>query len=461
MSAFDDLATSPTVDRLPPHSTEAEQGVLGCCMWDPNNCIPEAMGTVSSETFYDLRHKTIYDAMGAMYEEKITVDIIALRQKLKDDNHLDSIGGVAYLNALQDSVPSPANLPYYLTIVKDKAMLRKVIHSCTSIVSAVYESEGEVDAILESVEETMLAVSVMRTSPESSSIKELVRKVINNIEAAHARKGELKGIGTGFPDVDRATGGLHPTDLVILGARTSMGKSSLGMNIVSHVTCDLKEACAVFTLEMSGEQLVERMMCADARVNMRLINDGMLVDRDFPKLTKAAGRLSNAPIYVDETGSMTLLKLRSLARQYVTRDKVKVIVIDYIQLLYWDGGQTKFSNRNEELTRIAGALKQMAKDMNVTFLVLCQLNRDADKGGGQPQLHHLKDCGAIEEAADGIWLIYDDDPKQEDENDEQKRMLKIAKQRTGPAPCYCPLIFKKSLIKFETRSRIDEGDVPI
>jgi len=449
------------VDRLPPHSVEAEQGVLGCCLWDPNNCIPESLGVVNSETFYDLRHRTIFDATSALYESKVTVDIIAMRQHLKNEGNLDLIGGVQYLNLLQDCVPSPANLSYYLTIIKEKAMLRKVIQSCAGIVSMIYSHEGQVDEVFESVEETMVALSVMRTNPEQSTIKEIVRRVIDNIDEAHTRKGALKGIGTGFPDIDRATGGLHPTDFVVLGARTSMGKSSLGMNIVSHVSCELNEPVAVFTLEMSGEQLVERMMCADARVNMRLINDGMLVDRDFPKLTKAAGRLSNAPIYVDETGGMTLLKLRSLARQYVTRDKVKLIVIDYIQLLYWDGGQTRFSNRNEELTRIAGTLKQMAKDMNVTFLVLCQLNRDADKGGGQPQLHHLKDCGAIEEAADGIWLIYDDDPKQEPENDNQRRMLKIAKQRTGPAPCYCPLMFIKSLIKFETRSKIEDEDVPI
>tara|TARA_R110002167_G_scaffold116580_1_gene291746 strand:+ start:52 stop:630 length:579 start_codon:yes stop_codon:yes gene_type:complete len=192
-----------------------------------------------------------------------------------------------------------------------------------------------------------------------------------------------------------------------------------------------------------------------------MISDGFLVDRDFPKITKAAGKISSAPLYIDQTRGMTMMKLRSLARQYVTKHNVKLIIIDYINLLYWDSGSTRFANRNEELSKIANALKTLAMDLNVPVVVLCQLNRDADRGGGQPQLHHLKDCGAIEEAADVVGFIYDDVPDQDQDGDSVSRMFKIAKQRNGPCPVFCPLTLLKTYNTFVTRSVVDDSDIPV
>ena len=434
---------------------------MGCCLWDPNECLPETLSKISTEMFYDLRHREIIEAMSDLYEVKVTQDIISLRVRLKHKGVLEQIGGVGYLNECQDSVPSPANLAYYVAIVRDKYMLRRVIQNCTSIIGNVYENESDVDQVFEEVEQAMLSLSVMRIKNESRTIKEIVHDVIDDIEGDFTRKGELSGVPTGFPAIDRATCGLQNTDFIILAARTSIGKTTLAMNIGQSASVEARVPTAVFSLEMSDVQLVRRMVCADARVNSRMISDGFLVDRDFPKITKAAGKISSAPLYIDQTRGMTMMKLRSLARQYVTKHNVKLIIIDYINLLYWDSGSTRFANRNEELSKIANALKTLAMDLNVPVVVLCQLNRDADRGGGQPQLHHLKDCGAIEEAADVVGFIYDDVPDQDQDGDSVSRMFKIAKQRNGPCPVFCPLTLLKTYNTFVTRSVVDDSDIPV
>src|SRR5438552_12097955 len=258
------LADPLKVDRLPPHSVEAEQGVLGCALLSPNECMGECIEKLkaASEVFYDLRHRTIYEVMVEMYDHKEAIDAITLQQRLKDRQQLEAVGGLAYLSALPDTVPTAANLGYYLEIVREKFILRKMIQACTEVVGRVYEYEGEVDALLDEVERDILHISESRVESSTSTIKELVHSAITTIENFHQRQGMLTGVGTGFLDVDKMISGFHEGEMIVIVARPSWGKTSLAMNIAEHVAIELRLPVGVFSLEMTADSLVLRMLCS-------------------------------------------------------------------------------------------------------------------------------------------------------------------------------------------------------
>src|SRR2546427_6202859 len=266
------------VDRLPPHSPEAEQGVLGCVLLSPNECMGESIEKLKTgaEVFYDLRHQTIFGTLAEMYDSREAIDVITLQQRLKNKQLLEEIGGISYLSSLADTVPSSANLSYYLDIVLEKYLLRKMIHTCTDVVSRVYDYEGEVDALMDEVERDILRISESRVQSHTSTIKELVKKAINTIEDFHQRQGVLTGIGTGFTDLDKMTSGLHGGEMVVIAARPSMGKTSMAMNIAEHVAIDQKLPVGVFSLEMTSESLGLRMVFSRSRVNFRDVREGVL-----------------------------------------------------------------------------------------------------------------------------------------------------------------------------------------
>ena len=309
--------TRPAIDRLPPHSPEGEQGVLGCVLLSPNDCLGECIEKLKDgkEVFYDLRHQTIFEMLVAMFDTREAIDVITLQQRLKDKQLLEHVGGIAYLSQLQDAVPSAANLSYYLDIVREKFLLRKMIATCTDVVGRVYDYEGEVDALLDEVERDVLRISESRVQGGVVTTKELVGKAIGTIENYFSRKGTLNGLATGFADLDRMTDGLHGSEMIVIAARPSMGKTSIAMNIVEHVVLEQKLPAAVFSLEMSAEALVLRMMCSLARVNLRSIREGFMSEADFPKLTGAAGRLANAPLFIDDSAALSILQLRARARR--------------------------------------------------------------------------------------------------------------------------------------------------
>src|SRR5437879_852541 len=288
----------PRVDRLPPHSPEAEQGVLGCVLLSPNDCMGECIEKFKSgaEVFYDLRHQTIFSALAEMYDGREAIDVITLQQRLKNKQLLEEVGGIPYLASLPDAVPSSANLSYYLDIVQEKYLLRKMIHTCTEVVGRVYDYEGEVDALMDEVERDILRISESRVQGHTSTIKDLVRKAINTIEDFHQRQGMLTGLGTGFTDLDKMTSGFHAGEMIVIAARPSMGKTSLAMNIAEHVAIDQKIPVGVFSLEMTADSLVLRMLCSRSRVNMRNVRDGFLAEREFPKLTGPPGKPSTEPL---------------------------------------------------------------------------------------------------------------------------------------------------------------------
>jgi len=454
------------LDRLPPFSLEAEQGVLGCVFLSPNECLGECIQRFRSgpEVFYDLRHRTLFELLVGMYDRKEAIDLITVQQRLKDKGQLESVGGLAYLGTLADAVPSAANLAYYVDIVREKHILRRMIHACTAVVGRVYEHEGEVDALLDEVERDILHISEERVESATRSIKDLVHKAINTIEDFHARQGMLTGISTGFTDLDRLTSGLHGGEMIVIAARPSMGKTSLAMNIAEHVVIDQRLPVGVFSLEMTAESLVLRTLCSRARVNLRDIREGFLAERDFPKLTGAAGKLANAPLFIDDSPALSILQLRARARRMVQQHGLKLFVIDYLQLLHSTSARAE--NRQQEIADISNGIKALAKELDVPVIVLSQLNRDLEKDKSRkPRLSDLRESGAIEQDADLVALLYkpnsgdDDDGPTREEADAVPINLLIAKQRNGPTGDV-PLTFLKGYTRFESAAKLSPDDAP-
>lgn len=460
-------ATTASVDRLPPHSQEAEQGVLGCVLLSPNECLGECIEKLKAgaDVFYDLRHQTIFGALAEMYDKREAIDVITLQQHLKDKQLLEQVGGIAYLASLPDTVPSAANLSYYLDIVYEKHLLRKMIHTCSDVVSRVYDYEGEVDALMDEVERDILRISESRVQGQSDTIKELVKKAINTIEDYHQRQGMLTGVSTGFTDLDKMTSGLHPGEMVVIAARPSMGKTSLAMNIAEHVAVDLRLPVGVFSLEMTAESLVLRMLCSRSRVNLRNIRDGFLAERDFPKLTGSAGKLATAPLFIDDTSGLSILQLRAKARRMAQQHGIKLFVIDYLQLVH--STSRRAENRQQEIADISSGIKSLAKELEVPVIVLSQLNRELEKDKNRkPRMSDLRESGSIEQDADLIGLLYkpssgedEDAAPTGDDHDAVAVNLLIAKQRNGPTGDV-NLTFLKSFTRFESAAKVSDDDVP-
>jgi len=465
------VRTEPTeklhLDRLPPHSVEAEQGVLGCALLSPNVCMGECIEKLKdggTDVFYDLRHQTIYEMLAAMYDQRQEIDIITLQQKLKDKGLLDQIGGISYLSQLQDAVPSAANLSYYLEIIREKFLLRRMIAVCTEATSKVYEFEGEVDALLDEVERDVLQIAESRAQVGALTTKELVGRAVVTIENFFNRKGTLTGLATGYADLDRMTDGLHGSEMIVIAARPSMGKTSLAMNIVENVVLEQQLPVAVFSLEMSAEALVMRMMCSIARVNLRSIREGFMSESDFPKLTNAAGKLANSKLFIDDSAGLSILQLRARARRLHQMHGVKLFVVDYLQLLHSTARRSQ-ENRQQEISDISSGLKALAKELKAPVLVLSQLNRELERDKSRkPRLSDLRESGAIEQDADLVGLLYkpsagEDDDGNIEEADGVPVNLLIAKQRNGPTGDV-NLTFLKSYTRFESAAKVSDEDVP-
>jgi replicative DNA helicase len=427
-------------------------------------CI-EKLKDGGSEVFYDLRHQTIYELMAAMYDQRQAIDIITLQQKLKDKGLLEQIGGITYLASLQDAVPSAANLSYYLDIVGEKFLLRRMIVICTEAVGKVYEFEGEVDALLDEVERDVLKIAESRAQTGTASVKELVGKAILTVENYFDRKGVLNGLGTGFVDLDRMTDGLHGAEMIVIAARPSMGKTSLAMNVVEHVVLELGQPVGVFSLEMSAESLILRMLCSIARVNLRSIREGFMHESDFPKLTSAAGKLAKSKLLIDDSAGLSILQLRARARRMHQQHGIKLFVIDYLQLVHSTARRSQ-DNRQQEIADISSGIKALAKELNVPVIVLAQLNRELEKDKSRkPRLSDLRESGAIEQDADLVGLLYkpssgdDEDGAPPEEADGLPVNLLIAKQRNGPTGDI-NLTFLKSYTRFESAAKVSDEDMP-
>lgn len=461
------LADPSKVDRLPPHSVEAEQGVLGCVLLEPNECLGRCIEKLKNgpEVFYDLRHRAIYEVLLEMYDARRPIELITVQQLLKDRQQLEGVGGLAYLASLPDVVPSAANLDYYTEIVHEKFVLRQMIHTCTGVVSRAYEHQGEVDALIDEVERDILKISGDRAGAAGSTMKELVHRAVHHIEMYHQRQGQLGGLATGFIDLDKMTDGLHEGEMIVIAARPSVGKTSLVMNIAEHVAVQLRLPVGVFSLEMTSESLVMRMMSSLARVNSRAIREGFLTERDFAKLTTAAGQLAKAPLYIDDTSGLSILQLRAKARRMHQQHGVKLFIIDYLQLLHSTARRAE--NRQQEIADISNGIKALSKELKVPVVVLAQLNRESEKEKRAPRVSDLRESGSIEQDADLVALLYRDTREKGDDDEDNAGpppdtipvKLLIAKQRNGPTGDI-NLTFLKSCTRFESAAKISGEDIP-
>ena len=455
-------AQTTLLDRLPPNSPEAEMGILGCILLDPPiiaECIEKLP---SSEAFYDLRNQTIYNTMLELFEDNIPIDLIVLYERLKTWGNAEQVGGLAYLGTVQESVPSAANVSYYIDIVKEKFLVRRMIKACTETVSRLYDTEDEVEKVLDECEKDILGVNQNRVSQTVVPVRKLLTEAIEQIEISSKRNGELIGLPTGLIDFDRVTGGLQQPDVIVLAARPGCGKTSLAMNIAERVAVDMKIPVGVFSLEMSSVQLVKRMIYTRAKVNGKAINEGFIADRDYPKITAAATEMIRAPLYIDDTGGLSILQLRAKARRMYQQYGIRLIVIDYLQLLHGTA-RKRYSSRQEEVAEISNNIKSLAKELKVPVLVLAQLNREVERDNNRaPRLSDLRESGAIEQDADLVCFLQEEneDKLEFDENSEVSNVaLHIRKNRNGPVK-KIKLTFFKIYTKFESRAVIMDSDVP-
>jgi replicative DNA helicase len=445
------------IHRAPPHSVEAEQGVLGSMLIAPQEAIPAAIEKISEPYLYIPAHQIVYRVLVEQWNAGHAIDLITFTQTLRDQNFLETIGGAVFVTSLFTFVPTAANIDYYLEIVRDKYVLRQIISTCTEGVRRAYEEQGEVNALLDEVEQSVFSVSEAQSRVQLEPMKTHVMGALERIEKLFENKGSISGIPTGFKDLDRMTSGLHPSEMTVIAARPSMGKTALAMNIAEHVAVQQKLPVAIFSLEMSSQQLVQRMLCSRARVTLERARDGFLSEADFPKLTHAASHLAEAPIFIDDSAAITILELRAKARRLKSRESIGLVVIDYLQLLRGTSRRGQ-DNRQLEISEISAGIKGLAKELNIPVIVVAQLNRNPElrtgSGKGRPRLADLRESGSIEQDADVVGLLvreeYYADTEEERDDLEGKAELIIAKQRNGPVG-EIKLTFLKEFTRFEDR----------
>lgn len=437
-------------DRLPPNSFEAEQGVLGCVLLSPNECMGECIKKLKydgQQVFYDLRHQAIYENVSAMYDAREAIDVITLQQRLHDKQLLEQIGGIDYLSQLQDVVPSAANLSYYLDIILEKHVLRKTIQVCSDIVGKAHSYEGVVDTLLDAVEREVLAIRPRHRKKVLATVQELVNDSIVHIEDLSARKGEISGLKTGFKDLDMMMDGLHDAEVSVIASFPGFGKTTLACNIAENVSLVEGKAVGIFSLEMTAKQLVTRTICSHARVNLRNINQGILIEEDVSKLKVAAGGIAKAKIFIDDTSDLTVYEIRSRARAWQQEHDIRLLVVDYVQLLKAPSKGKSHRTESEELAEVSHQLLQMAKELNVPLIVLSQLTAKSDGGS------KLRGSADIGQDAHNVLRI--DNVKRKADEEKRKTSegtlvnLSILKQRNGPTGIV-KLVFMKQFTRFES-----------
>ena len=449
-------SSSQDIHRTPPNSVEAEQGVLGSMLISPRDTIAECVEKINEEYFYVPAHQTIYTVLVELWNAGQAIDLITFTQVLRDRNLLESLGGAAFVTGLFTFVPTAANVQYYLDIVRDKYILREIIAAATESVRRAYEEQDEVNNLLDEVEQRIFAVGEDRFKGQMLSMKDQVMEAIESIEKLYERKGGITGISTGFVEFDRMTSGMHGAEMIVIAARPSMGKTALVMNIAEHVAVQEKLPIGVFSLEMSSQQLVQRLLCSRARVNLQKVRDGFLAERDFPSLTAAASKLAEAKIFIDDSAGLSILELRAKARRLRAQHDVQLLIVDYLQLLRSTSRRAQ-DNRQLEISEISAGIKGLAKELKIPIIVVAQLNRQPEaRSGGKPRLSDLRESGSIEQDADLVGLLVRPEIYEEDEEARAEKAgeaeLIIAKQRNGPVG-EIPLTFLKEFTRFETRAR--------
>ena len=442
--------------RLPPQNVEAEQCVLGSILLD-NSALNRILDMVTPQDFYKREHQLIFTTMLDLYEKNHPIDLVTLSDALTHREELEAVGGVNYLMELAEVVPSSAHVQHYARIVKEKAVLRHLIRASNDILTLCYEGSQEVEDLLDEAERLIFSVSEMKTQRDFVDSKILLKEAIKSLEELSRKKKSVTGIPTGFQELDRLTAGFQPSDLIIIAARPSMGKTALALNIAQHVAIKEGKSVAIFSLEMSREQLALRMLSSLAKVPSHKLRTGILSANDWKKVIRAANKLSDAPIFVDDTPALSVLEIRAKARRLMSEKGLNLIVIDYLQLMR---GRSKTESRQQEISEISRSLKGLAKELNVPVLALSQLSRAVEsRQDKKPQLSDLRESGAIEQDGDLILFIYRPEVYKP-EKPEYRGIAEIivGKQRNGPTGTF-KLTFLKEHTTFEEYT--DEEDFEI
>ncbi len=429
MAQIKNIETS--VDRLPPQSLEAEQAVLGAIILEGES-LTKAIELLSPDDFYREAHRKIYNAMLNLFNQNEPIDLITLTEHLKDKGELEEIGGLSYLSNLATVVPTSANIRYHAKLVREKALLRSLIRACTEIVTKIYEEPEDAEEMIDYAEKLIFEISEKRTNTSFYQMKDVVKQTFKIIESMYERKAVITGIPSGFKDLDELTSGFQPGDLIIIGGRPGMGKTAFSLNIAQHVGVEMGEPVAFFSLEMSKEQIAMRLLSSLAFVNASALRKGFIGKRDWERLTEAAVRLSEAPIYIDDSSQMSVLEIRAKARRLkMEKGKLSLIIIDYLQLMK---SRTTYDRREQEISEISRSLKAMAKELKVPVIALSQLNRSVEKTTDRrPTLANLRESGAIEQDADVIIFLYRDEVyNKKNPANKGKAEVIVAKQRNGP-----------------------------
>ncbi len=450
---------SQDIRQALPNNTDAEKGVLSAILQSPDDLVGIAVETLNPNAFYVPAHRIIYEVLLRLGDEGRPIDAISLQEALSRDNLLEKVGGAVIVPELLTFVPDASHFEFYRDLVKEKALLRSIISTCTECMTDAYEGSNDPQVLLDTVEQKILDIGdAEKSEAQSQSMKENVWKAVEKIEFMFENRGKVTGLPTGFRDIDKQTNGMHPGQMIIVAARPSMGKTSLAMNIAEHVAVDQGHPVAVFSLEMGTDELVQRLLFSRARVNAQKLRDGMPEKSFFPKLMNAADEIAKAKMFIDDTPGISILEMRAKARR-MKREGIELIVVDYLQLMRSTSRRAQ-DNRQLEIAEISAGLKGLAKELHVPIIVLAQLNRQPEqRGGGQPRLSDLRESGSIEQDADVVGLLmrperYEDDPD-EREDLEGKATFIIAKQRNGPTG-EIPLTFIGSQMRFADAAYDDE-----
>lgn len=427
-------AKDPARMRVPPQNIEVEQSLLGGLLVDPES-MNKVVDVVAPEDFYRDAHGKIFDLMIHLYEKNDAIDLITVSSLARDRGILEGVGGVTYLNTLVDLMPSAANVAYYAKIIKEKSLVRSIINVATEIIERGFNAETDVDTYIDDAEKLIFQVSENKLKATYVHVKDFVMDNIKTIERLYEKKQSVTGVPTGFADLDKLTSGLQPSDLIIVAGRPSMGKTSFAMNIAQYVAMLAENAVPVgiFSMEMSKEQLVTRLLSSESEIEHSKLRTGTFSRDEWPKLVRAAGKLSEAHMFIDDSPALSVLELRARARRLKKEHNVGLLVVDYLQLMR---GRSSGDRREQEISEISRFLKALAKEINIPVIAISQLNRapeSREKDNKRPRLADLRESGAIEQDADVILFIYRDEVYNKDRDDNKGvAEVIIGKQRNGP-----------------------------
>lgn len=443
--ALANLSSRESIERLPPQNVEAEQAVLGSILLD-NEAIYRVIELIAPEDFYRESHRKIYQAILDLNSRNEPADLVTLADYFKTHGGVDAVGGTAYLSGLVDGVATAANVGSYASIVREKSLLRRLITAATDIVTQGYIQAGPVDLFLDQAEKMVFEVAQRKIKQPFVKIADAVRDSFKMIEELYERKELVTGIPTGFVDLDRLTAGLQPADLIIIAGRPSMGKTALALNVAINAATSRKTPVAIFSLEMSKEQLVQRLLCTEAKVDGAKLRSGYLSKQDWERLTQAAGKLSELPLFIDDTAALSVLAMRAKARRLQREHGLGLVVVDYLQLMR---GTDRAESREREISEISQSLKALAKELHVPLLALSQLNRMVENRRPPiPQLADLRESGSIEQEADVVAFIYREELYDRETLNKGVAEVHVSKQRNGPTGVV-RLAFQGSYTRFD------------